>query len=138
MLRTVAYTAVPVTNKLASLAAKTIVEDIGSYYAVWRCDQLLYVLTDMNAVNKSYPQCIQAGVNPADVFVAVHAAKGNRLTSSSAVRVTFGMALWVSLLIHTIGVEIYIRLTESSNQHRRGFVLERNDDDITINRADDH
>jgi hypothetical protein len=68
-------------------------------------------MTDMNAVNISYPQCTQAGVNPANVFVAVHAAKGNRLTSSSAVRVTFGMALWVSIIIHIIGVEIYVRTT---------------------------
>jgi hypothetical protein len=68
-------------------------------------------MTDVNGVNRSYPQCTQAGVNPANVFVAVHAAKGNKLTSSSAVRVTFGMALWVCLVIHIIGVEIYVRTT---------------------------
>ncbi|KIM82605.1 hypothetical protein PILCRDRAFT_820479 [Piloderma croceum F 1598] len=139
MLRTVSYAASPITGRLASIAGRHIVSDIGSYYSVWSCDQLLYVMTDVNAVSQSYPQCAQAGVDLSKVFVAVHAAtKGNGLEYGSAVRLTFGLALWVSILIHIIGVEIYIRKTESSNQHRRGFVLERNDDDTIKSRTDDY
>jgi hypothetical protein len=67
-------------------------------------------MTDTNAVSQSYPQCTQTGVDLSKVFVAVHAAtKGSGLGYGSAVRLTFGLALWVSILIHTVGVEIYVR-----------------------------
>lgn len=29
---------------------------------------------------------------------------------ASSVRVTFGMALWLATVIHTIGVEVYVRM----------------------------
>jgi len=139
MLRTVTFAAVPITARLVTISARHIISVIGSYYAVWRCDQLLYVMTDLNAVNQSYPQCVQPGVNTAEVYVAVHASvKGNGLAYGSTVRLTFGMALWVGIVLHTVGVEVYIRLTESSNQHRRGFVLEPLGDETAKIIADDH
>jgi hypothetical protein len=77
-------------------------------------------MTDVNAVSQLYPQCTQAGVDLSKVFVAVHAAtKGNGLEYGSAVRLTFGLALWVSILIHTIGVEIYVR-TQKLVDYRTG------------------
>ncbi|KIM81594.1 hypothetical protein PILCRDRAFT_821370 [Piloderma croceum F 1598] len=131
MLRTVAFASVPITARLTTISARHIISDIGSYYAVWRCDQLRYVMTDVDEVSQLYPQCTQPGVNLAKTFVAVHAAvKGNGLEYGSTVRLTFGMSLWIAIVIHVIGVEIYIRKTESSNQHRRGFVLEKYADDV--------
>jgi hypothetical protein len=114
-------------------------------------------MTDLEIVNRSYPQCLQA--DPASVYVAVRASvKGNGLAYASTVRLTFGLALWIAIIIHIIGVEIYvcttspnvpsgtsyfvtliqIRLTESSNQHRCGFILQRNDDEGGKASPDDH
>jgi len=141
MLRTVACAAAPVTARLTSLAARHIISDIGSYYALWRCDQLLYVMPDMDDVNQSYPLCAQAVVdsNITKVYVAVHASvEGNGLSYGSTVRLVFGMALWIGIMTHIIGVEFYIRKSESSNRHRRGFVLERDDDDTVKSTTDDH
>jgi hypothetical protein len=68
-------------------------------------------MTDVDEVNQLYPQCTQPGVNLEKTFVAVHAAiKGNGLGYGSAVRLTFGMALWVAIVIHIIGVEVYVRM----------------------------
>jgi len=130
MLRMVVLDAMPITAHLIALAVRKITIDLGNYYAVWRCDQLLFVMTNATAVEQLYPQCTQAGVNLAEVFVAVHATvKGGRLGSASITRATFGMCMWLALVIHIIGVETYIRKTESSNRHRHGFALERSDDD---------
>jgi len=138
MLRTAGFVAIPITGRLISFAARHIISDLGNYYALWRCDQLLYVMTDVDAVRQSYPQCTQAGVNLTDVFVPVHAAvKGNGLSYASTVRLTFGMSMWIAIVIHIAGVEIYIRKTESSNRHRRGFVLQRDDDESAKSRAGD-
>jgi hypothetical protein len=68
-------------------------------------------MTDLDTVKQLYPQCAQAGANLSEVFVAVHAAvKGNGLTYSSTVRLTFGLSMWVSLVSHAFGVEIYVRM----------------------------
>jgi len=130
MLRTVAYAAVPITARLTSIAARHIISDIGSYYAVWRCDEISYVLRNSSALQQSYPQCTQGAENVANVRVAIRAAVNEGgVGLGSSVRATWGMCMWVAIVIHIIGAEIYIRLTESSNQHRRGFVLQRSIDD---------
>jgi hypothetical protein len=72
-------------------------------------------MTDLNAVQQSYPQCTQAGANITNVFAAVHATiKGNKLSSASTLRVTFGMSLWIGIVIHIICVEIYVRMIRAS------------------------
>jgi hypothetical protein len=69
-------------------------------------------MTDLDEVSQLYPQCTQPDADLAKTFVAVHAAvKGNGLEYGSTVRLTFGMALWVAIVLHIIGVEIYVRIT---------------------------
>jgi hypothetical protein len=136
MLRTVTFLAAPITTRLIMFAARQVITDIGTYYSVWRCDEIMSVMTDAETLSATYPQCVQTE-NPENINVAVHAATGaDQLSFASSVRATFGMALWLAMLIHLIGMEFYIRKTESENQHRRGYVLERSDDD-TYKRAPD-
>ena len=77
---------------------------------------MLYVMTDLNAVKQQYPQCVQAGGDPAKEYATVRATvKGNGgLGYGSTVRLTFGMALWIAIVIHVIGVEIYVCTIKSS------------------------
>jgi hypothetical protein len=139
MLRTVTFAAAPITAHFAMFAARRITSEIGSYFATWRCDEILFVLNNTDTVTQLYPQCAEA-----DDLGSLHAAirvavKDGPLGFASSVRATFGMALWLAIVIHIIGVEFYIRKSENANQFRRGFVLERSDvDDGTERRiADD-
>ncbi|KDQ55610.1 hypothetical protein JAAARDRAFT_37015 [Jaapia argillacea MUCL 33604] len=130
MLRTVTFTCATITARLASICARHIISKIGTYYAVWRCDEILFVLQDANAVDQAYPECGQTGVSPGNIHVAVRAATNvDNLEYAASVRATFGMGLWIGILIHIVGIEFYIRRTEDANQHRRGFVLQREDDE---------
>jgi hypothetical protein len=134
MLRTVALTGAPITTRLCMIAARKIITHIGTYYAVWRCDEIVVALQSTfpptPITEQPYVQCIEPGVNQENTFIPVLAAvKKDTINFASSVRVTFGMALWIAMLVHVIGVEYYIRMTESSNQHRRGFVLERLSDE---------
>jgi hypothetical protein len=136
MLRTVTYAAVPITARLATISARYVTSHIGSYYAIWRCDEILFVLKNMDAVNDLPLECLVAD-DLASVHTVVRAAvKHPGLGFASSVRATFGMSLWLAIVIHTIGVELYIRQTERANQFRRGFVLERidMDDDGDMNK----
>jgi hypothetical protein len=84
------------------------------FQQVWRCDEISFVLNSPDALQKSYPQCTQAGSDLANVRVAIRAAvDGDNLGLGSSVRVTWGMALWVAIVIHALGVEIYVRAMET-------------------------
>ncbi|KAJ7629390.1 hypothetical protein DFH06DRAFT_1272749 [Mycena polygramma] len=125
MLRMVVYFAAVISSRLIMLAAREIITIIGTYYSIWRCDEILNLLPDPQAVQSSFPQCVAPGVNTASVWLAVHASsRDGPLYTASAVRATMGMALWIATLIHIVGVEIYINMTEAANQVRLGFVLE--------------
>ncbi|KAJ7640160.1 hypothetical protein B0H17DRAFT_960552 [Mycena rosella] len=125
MLRMVVYFATAISARVIMAAASKIVSVIGTYYSIWRCDEVLNLLTDPQDVQSWFPQCVTAGVNPAAVWVAVHAASnGGPLYFASSVRAVQGMALWIATLIHVVAVEFYIHKTESANQVRDGFVLE--------------
>ncbi|KAJ6602489.1 hypothetical protein DFH09DRAFT_899752 [Mycena vulgaris] len=124
MLRMVVYFATAISARVIMAAAAQIVSDIGTYYSIWRCDEVLNLLTDPQAVQSSFPQCVAAGVDPTAIWVAVHASTNGPLYFASSVRATQGMALWIATLLHIVGAEFYIYKTEASNQVRLGFVLE--------------
>ncbi|KAJ7262792.1 hypothetical protein B0H12DRAFT_308910 [Mycena haematopus] len=125
MLRMVTYFATVITARVIMLAARQIISTIGTYYSIWRCDEIIALLADPNVTQSSFPQCVANGVNPASLWVAVHASvHDGPLYAASSVRATNGMALWIATLMHIVGVEYYIHKTESANQVRLGFALE--------------
>ncbi|KAJ7036742.1 hypothetical protein C8F04DRAFT_464560 [Mycena alexandri] len=122
MLRMVVYFGAAITGRLITLAAACIITIVGTYYTVWRCDQVLALLSDPQI---SFPQCVTSGVNPAHIWVAVHASNnGGPLYRASAMRAVHGMGIWIALLLHVIGAEIYIHKTEAANHVRLDYALE--------------
>jgi len=125
MLRMVVYFSASISARLIMLAAANIITMIGTSYSVWRCDEVLNLLSDFGTVESVYPQCVAAGVNPAGVCVAVHSSTHDGpLQYASALRAVHGMALWIAILIHVIAVEFYIHKTEATNQVRLDYALE--------------
>jgi hypothetical protein len=77
---------------------------------MWRCDEVSFVLGNATALQKSYPQCAQAGSNITHVHIAIHASlKEGKLGSGSCVRAIWGMCMWVAIVLHILGVETYVR-----------------------------
>ncbi|KAJ7347607.1 hypothetical protein DFH08DRAFT_868325 [Mycena albidolilacea] len=127
MLRMVTYFASVLTARLIALPARAIMTVIGTYYTVWRCDEVINLLRAPETIQGSFPQCT-SGINPADVYVAVHASTRDLpLHVASAARAAQGMALWIAIVIHIIGVEFYIFQTDAANQVRLNFALEPRD-----------
>lgn len=59
---------------------------------------------------QTYQQCTPPNIDTSSVFLAIRAdAKGGGLGLGSSVRATFGMSLWLAIVLHTIGVETYVR-----------------------------
>lgn len=126
MAGTVTFAATPITAHLAMFAARRITSEIGTYFAVcssflafdlttlnislqtWRCDEILFVVNNTNTVTQLYPQCAEAD-DLGSLHTAIRVAvKDGPLGFASSVRATFGMALWLAIVIHLIGVEFYV------------------------------
>ena len=68
------------------------------------------MLKTLGALQQAFPQCAEATGNLSGVHVAIRAAvNGDKLGLGSSVRVTWGMSMWVAIVIHALGVEIYVR-----------------------------
>ncbi|KAK7452761.1 hypothetical protein VKT23_012162 [Stygiomarasmius scandens] len=130
MLRSVVYFSTVVLARFIGVISGAIVTRIGVFYSVWRCDEVLYVLQNSTELSQRFPQCVNnvsdLTNNPFSVAVHASANEGN-LGTGSVIRVVNGMCLWLSTLIVSLGVEIYIARTESANYVREGNVLEPRD-----------
>ncbi|ESK86437.1 hypothetical protein Moror_4944 [Moniliophthora roreri MCA 2997] len=132
MLRAVVYFSTVISARLIMLAAGQIITDIGSYYSLWRCDEILFVLKDLSTLTDRFPQCIASGniLANGSTYVPVHASNNEGdLGAASAVRACQGMSLWIATLLHVVGIELYLRKTEEANYQRHGFALEPRDYD---------
>lgn len=130
MLRSVVYFSVVILAKVLSIISRTIITKMGDYYSVWRCDEINYILKDADALSRRFPQCFTNATsadaisnNAFSVAVLASDSEGT-LEHSSALRLVAGVCLWLSLIIHVLGVEIYLYKTDDQNFKRHGYVLE--------------
>ncbi|KAJ7465398.1 hypothetical protein B0H11DRAFT_2159697 [Mycena galericulata] len=115
MLRMVVFFAATISARLITLAAAAIITTIGTYYSVWRCDEVINVLTDPGTVQSLFPACFTAGLESASAWVAVRAStQAGAIYYASAFRAVHGMALWMATLIHIVGVEFYVRAAKEA------------------------
>ncbi|KAF8175980.1 hypothetical protein K438DRAFT_1607983 [Mycena galopus ATCC 62051] len=72
MLRMVVYASNVLSARLIAFPARSIITLIGTYYSVFRCDDVINLLRAPETLQGSFPQCV--GSDPTSVFVAVHAS----------------------------------------------------------------
>lgn len=85
--------------------AAIIISMWGSYYKAFKCDKMASFYDSRNELLDAYPLCASP-----EEWVAVKAdlVDGEEENASAALYLTFGMAIWLSLALHAIGVEIYV------------------------------
>ncbi|KAG9074813.1 hypothetical protein FRC06_010442 [Ceratobasidium sp. 370] len=121
MLRTWFYAGSIITLRIVMIITAKIVAAIDQYHTVWSCGEVEYVLKNATLVAQQYPTCA-SGV---DAFVAVPARWTTALPIGSSLRIAFGPAGWIALLVHAIGVEIYIHLTPGEDTRLRKVSYQR-------------
>ena len=133
MLRTWFYAGSIISLRLIMMAANTYIAEhqSGHWYDVQTCADIWkqYVLYgapdgEGNPVPQIYPQCTGPDSMEPVVIKADPNGPGPEF-STAAFNLTFGMSLWLSLIIHAIGVEIYLRLTPAESERLRVVSYER-------------
>lgn len=123
MLRTMVYLGTIITTRLILIIAAQILSRVGSYYEIMTCGELLS-MRDVEYVATAYPLC--AASNSSSIPVPVHVSFSSNIEEIGAsLRIPFGMALWVAIFLHVVGVEIYLALTPREAQRLRMVSYER-------------
>ncbi len=92
-----------------------IVSSLGEYRNVWPCEMIEWTWKYYGAATylQSYPQCAdQSGLNAGFAPVLANVlSHSDPAQVGASFQVPVGMAFWVSLMLHMVGVEIYLALT---------------------------
>ncbi|CAE6477737.1 unnamed protein product [Rhizoctonia solani] len=122
MIRAWFYNGALVTTKVTAILSAHVITAIDTYYSLWRCAEVEYVLESADALAQAYPQCATAAAlsNPKGFYVAVHASwREGQLGKGSALRASYGMALWIAMILHGVGIELYLRMTIRESKRLR-------------------
>ncbi|ELU39475.1 hypothetical protein AG1IA_06493 [Rhizoctonia solani AG-1 IA] len=95
------YNGAFVTTRVTALISAHIITAINGYFST------------REALIQAYPECgtPTALEKPKWTHVAVHASwNEGPLGRGSASRASFGMALWVAMFLHILGIELYVRV----------------------------
>ncbi|KAF8592991.1 hypothetical protein BDV93DRAFT_591016 [Ceratobasidium sp. AG-I] len=122
MLRTWFYASSIITLRILMIITAQVVSAIGQYHVAWSCEEVAFVVDDQAKMATDYPTCVNGQEGG---FVVIPARWTNGVSIGSALRMTFGPALWMALFLHAVGVEIYIHLTPGENARLRKVSYER-------------
>lgn len=122
MLRTIFYMASIITVRIIMGVGMAVIAKIGAYSTVstpyplllgastdhdceqiWDCAQLMDTVSSKNLA-QYYPFCLENSSNKIIVPATFDAIE----TVGSALRMSFGIGLWLGFLIHALGIEIYV------------------------------
>ncbi|KAL3426667.1 hypothetical protein PVAG01_00176 [Phlyctema vagabunda] len=123
MLRGMFYMGTIITVRLIQITAALSISAIGSYYTTMTCQQLASQYDggpDESADFAAYyPQCANASALPFQRVTVLAKFEDQSEQIGVSLGLPFGMALWLALLIHLIGVEIYLNMTPRETERLR-------------------
>lgn len=125
-----------ITLRLVQILATLIMTILPQqFYQTLSCSELLSIYNPSNPSSPSttstvyalYPACAPSGANyTVDGNVVVKANfNGGPENIGTALALSFPMALWIALVMHAVGVEIYLRLTPREAERLRTVSYQR-------------
>ncbi|KAF3908167.1 hypothetical protein AA313_de0200901 [Arthrobotrys entomopaga] len=126
MLRAMFYLGIIITMRAILFFSATVVNGSGEYWTAVDCLELQFGYSNMTTFKERYPSCLATNGSVVPGFVAVHAL-ADGLVEQVAVgwKLSFGMATWLSIILHVIGVEIYLALTPRETERLRQVSYQR-------------
>ncbi len=126
MLRSAFYFGIIITMRFIFIISSLILSAIGSYYGTMPCDKLEFMSRDggENNFSERYPQCNTPNMT-VDGETTVHGSFQSAEGVAVLFQMTFGMAGWIALFMHLVGVEIYLALTPAESERLRVKSYER-------------
>lgn len=140
MLRTMFYLGTIISDRILMIISAMITSTIRSYFVVMSCDEISFIVRDeisntTQYMRQNYPACFIDPINASlgsgsmipDNKVAVQAnILGDKTEGTGAAfRLTFGSSLWLAILLHLVGVELYLALTPRESHRLRQVAFQK-------------
>jgi len=118
MLRAMFYLGTIITVRLIMIISAQIMSISPGFYGIKSCGQIAFMHSEsLEATSLRYSAC---ATGDATTKVAVPAKFGGEIENiAAALTESAGMALWLALVLHLVGVEIYLALTPKENERLR-------------------
>jgi Predicted membrane protein (DUF2306) len=115
-----------ITLRLIMIISTLIITMVGSYYTTMSCDEIIFIHGSSHPVKEFYPQCSSPNTT-VDDLVVVHAdfGSGQPEQVGASLGMNFGMAMWLAIFLHLVGVETYLALTPRESNRLRQVSYER-------------
>ncbi|KAK5136639.1 hypothetical protein LTR08_002653 [Meristemomyces frigidus] len=123
MLRCWFYAGAIVTMRIINAISAPIISRIGSYSAIVPCAEIAFALN--RTLARAYPACAADPIRGLAVVHANSLTPASALEAGAAASVGFGMALWMALTIHAVGVEVYLALAPAETERLRQVSYQR-------------
>ena len=129
MLRTWFYLGFIISLRLIQSILASIISiwPAATRYDIMSCDQLAFIYKNITALQAQFPACRpDNSVFAPDGQVVVKSHLGGAAGPNNAsLEVSFATAGFLALILHAIGVEVYLRLTPRESERLRGLSFER-------------
>lgn len=120
MLRCWFYVGSIITLRLIMVLSAMIISQIGNYYIAMPCQQI----ASMGGDPTVYASCKAQSDGQTAVLADFTTPVGVEQVAA-AMQTTFGMAAWIALTLHAVGVETYLRLTPAESERLRQVSWQR-------------
>ena len=96
-------------------------------YEIMSCDELAFIYKNITALQAQFPACrLENGVfAPNSQVVTKSHLGGVAGPNNPSLEVSFATAGFLALILHAIGVEVYLQLTPRESKRLRGLSFER-------------
>jgi hypothetical protein len=103
-----------ITVRIILAISSAIISISPAYYMAQPCDKVDLIIGKEQTIER-YPDCaaFYNGSHPDQNVLVLGNFNGDADEIGTALNLTFGMALWLALFIHALGVEIYVSLLAS-------------------------
>ncbi|KAJ1713543.1 hypothetical protein NYO67_4257 [Aspergillus flavus] len=120
MLRAFFYMGCIITTRIIMIISTVIISISPKYYMAQPCDKIDFIIGREQTL-ESYPDCASFynGSRPDQNVLVLGDFNGNADKIGTALNLNFGMAFWLALFLHAIGVEIYLQMTPKESHRLR-------------------
>lgn len=127
MLRAVFYLGTIITQRIIMVLSAIVISTSGNYNTTMSCSELEFINRNNITANAIYSVCNGQNITTANSLAIVHADLHSDRSEQVAagLRITFGMAFWLAIAMHAVGVEVYLALTPRENNRLRQVSYER-------------
>jgi len=129
ILRSVFYFGAIITTRVFINVGAYIISKKGDYYSIWDCNSIDFTYRQFGhpeGLAKNYPECLipNATVDGRVVVKAVHDFT-KPIQAGSVINIMFSCSIWMAMVAHILGVEIYLQLTPAESKRLRQVSYER-------------